>query len=106
MPSRRGSARRSSRGFLPSAGTVLALHEPVGEGVRVDSGLTTGSEIGTSYDPMLAKVIAHGPDRATALRRLRAALAGTSVLGLETNTGFLRRLLAHPRSSPASWTPG
>ncbi|MFJ4845316.1 MULTISPECIES: acetyl/propionyl/methylcrotonyl-CoA carboxylase subunit alpha [unclassified Streptomyces] len=85
-----------SRGFLPSAGTVLALREPAGEGVRVDSGLTEGSEIGTSYDPMLAKVVAHGPDRATALRRLRAALAGTSVLGLETNTGFLRRLLAHP----------
>jgi acetyl-CoA/propionyl-CoA carboxylase biotin carboxyl carrier protein len=85
-----------SRNFLPSAGTVLALDEPAGEGVRVDSGLSAGSEIGTSYDPMLAKVIAYGPDRATALRRLRAALAGTTVLGLETNTGFLRRLLAHP----------
>ncbi|MYX33983.1 MULTISPECIES: biotin carboxylase N-terminal domain-containing protein [unclassified Streptomyces] len=85
-----------SRGFLPSAGTVLALDEPAGEGVRVDSGLSAGSEIGTSYDPMLAKVIAYGPDRPTALRRLRAALAGTTVLGLETNTGFLRRLLAHP----------
>lgn len=85
-----------SRNFLPSAGTVLALDEPVGEGVRVDSGLSAGSEIGTSYDPMLAKVIAYGPDRPTALRRLRAALAGTTVLGLETNTGFLRRLLAHP----------
>ncbi len=85
-----------SRSFLPSAGTVLALGEPGGEGVRVDSGLLTGSEIGTFYDPMLAKVIAHGPDRPTALRRLRAALARTTVLGLETNTGFLRRLLAHP----------
>lgn len=85
-----------SRNFLPSAGTVLALEEPAGEGVRVDSGLLPGSEIGTSYDPMLAKVIAYGPDRPTALRRLRAALAGTTVLGLETNTGFLRRLLAHP----------
>ncbi|WP_329317615.1 acetyl/propionyl/methylcrotonyl-CoA carboxylase subunit alpha [Streptomyces sp. NBC_01262] len=85
-----------ARGFLPSAGTVLALHEPRGEGVRVDSGLTAGTEIGTAYDPMLAKVIAHGPDRATALRRLRAALADMTVLGLDTNTGFLRRLLAHP----------
>ncbi|MBH1932936.1 acetyl-CoA carboxylase biotin carboxylase subunit [Streptomyces sp. AV19] len=85
-----------ARGFLPSAGTVVALHEPEGPGVRVDSGLTVGTEVGTSYDPMLAKVIAHGPDRATALRRLRAALASTTVLGLETNTGFLRRLLAHP----------
>ncbi|MFE2428274.1 acetyl/propionyl/methylcrotonyl-CoA carboxylase subunit alpha [Streptomyces sp. NPDC059373] len=85
-----------SRGFLPSAGTVLALREPQGEGVRVDSGLAAGTGISTSYDPMLAKVIAHGPDRATALRRLRAALADTTVLGLDTNTGFLRRLLAHP----------
>ncbi|MEU7137575.1 biotin carboxylase N-terminal domain-containing protein [Streptomyces sp. NPDC046261] len=82
--------------FLPSAGTVRLLREPAGEGVRVDSGLVEGSEVGTSYDPMLAKVIAHGPDRATALRRLRAALAETAVLGVDTNVGFLRRLLAHP----------
>ncbi|MCQ4082856.1 acetyl/propionyl-CoA carboxylase subunit alpha [Streptomyces sp. RB6PN25] len=82
--------------FLPSSGTVLELDEPRGEGVRVDSGLRTGSEVGTAYDPMLSKIIAHGPDRATALRRLRAALAGTVVLGVDTNTAFLRRLLAHP----------
>ncbi len=82
--------------FLPSAGTVLELRDPVGPGVRVDSGLAAGTEVGTSYDPMLAKVIAHGPDRATALRRLRAALGSTVVLGLDTNTGFLRRLLDHP----------
>jgi acetyl-CoA/propionyl-CoA carboxylase biotin carboxyl carrier protein len=85
-----------ARGFLPSAGKVLALREPVGEGIRVDSGLGSGTDVGTFYDPMLAKVIAHGPDRATALRRLGAALADTTVLGLDTNTGFLRRLLAHP----------
>ena len=82
--------------FLPSAGPVLALDEPVGEGVRVDSGLSTGTEVGTVYDPMLAKVIAHGPDRPTALRRLRAALGSLTVLGVDTNTGFLRRLAAHP----------
>ncbi|WP_413803915.1 biotin carboxylase N-terminal domain-containing protein [Streptomyces iranensis] len=82
--------------FLPSAGTVLALDEPEGEGVRVDSGLSRGTEVGTVYDPMLAKVIAHGPDRATALRRLRAALGALTVLGVDTNTGFLRRLAAHP----------
>ncbi|MEV6009349.1 biotin carboxylase N-terminal domain-containing protein [Streptomyces sp. NPDC051976] len=82
--------------FLPSAGTVVALREPTGPGVRVDSGLSHGTEVGTAYDPMLAKVIAYGPDRATALRRLRAALADTVVLGLDTNTGFLRRLLEHP----------
>ncbi|WP_037678377.1 biotin carboxylase N-terminal domain-containing protein [Streptomyces albus] len=82
--------------FLPSAGTVRLLSEPAGEGVRVDSGLSAGTEVGTAYDPMLAKIIAHGPDRATALRRLRAALAATDVLGVDTNAGFLRRLLAHP----------
>jgi acetyl-CoA/propionyl-CoA carboxylase biotin carboxyl carrier protein len=82
--------------FLPSAGRVLALREPTGPDVRVDSGLSPGTEVGTAYDPMLAKVIAHGPDRATALRALRAALAGTAVLGVDTNTGFLRRLLGHP----------
>ncbi|NGN67188.1 ATP-grasp domain-containing protein [Streptomyces sp. A7024] len=80
--------------FLPSAGTVRLLREPSGPGVRVDSGLYEGSEVGTSYDPMLAKVIAHGPDRETALRRLRSALADTVILGVDTNVGFVRRLLA------------
>ncbi|MBW1603112.1 acetyl/propionyl-CoA carboxylase subunit alpha [Streptomyces sp. JJ66] len=82
--------------FLPSAGTVLLLREPDGDGLRTDSGLSEGTEVGTTYDPMLAKVIAHGPDRPTALRRLRAALAQTTVLGVDTNTAFLRALLAHP----------
>ncbi|WP_101254698.1 acetyl/propionyl/methylcrotonyl-CoA carboxylase subunit alpha [Streptomyces barkulensis] len=82
--------------FLPSAGTVHLLSEPSGEGLRTDSGLAQGTEVGTVYDPMLAKVIAHGPDRASALRRLRSALAETTVLGVDTNTAFLRALLAHP----------
>jgi acetyl-CoA/propionyl-CoA carboxylase, biotin carboxylase, biotin carboxyl carrier protein len=82
--------------FLPSAGTVRLLHEPDGPRARTDSGLAEGTEVGTSYDPMLAKVIAHGPDRAAALRGLRAALAETTVLGVDTNIAFLRALLAHP----------
>ncbi|MER5177073.1 biotin carboxylase N-terminal domain-containing protein [Streptomyces sp. NPDC002896] len=90
------SIKEGARGFLPSGGTVLALHEPQSDGVRTDSGLSEGTEVGSLYDPMLSKVIAHGPDRATALRRLRAALAGTVTLGVQTNAGFLRRLLAHP----------
>ncbi|MFH8409556.1 biotin carboxylase N-terminal domain-containing protein [Streptomyces sp. NPDC018019] len=90
------SVKEGARGFLPSGGTVLALHEPAGEGVRTDSGLAEGTEVGSLYDPMLSKVVAYGPDRATALRKLRAALAETVVLGVPTNTGFLRRLLAHP----------
>lgn len=89
-------AEDPARGFLPSGGAVLALDEPQGGGVRTDSGLSEGGEVGSLYDPMLSKVIAYGPDRATALRRLRAALADTVVLGVPTNAGFLRRLLGHP----------
>ncbi|MEU8484280.1 biotin carboxylase N-terminal domain-containing protein [Streptomyces sp. NPDC048641] len=90
------SVKEGSRGFLPSGGTVLSLREPQGDGVRTDSGLSEGTEVGSLYDPMLSKVIAYGPDRATALRKLRAALAETVTLGVPTNAGFLRRLLAHP----------
>ncbi|MFE5861148.1 acetyl/propionyl/methylcrotonyl-CoA carboxylase subunit alpha [Streptomyces virginiae] len=89
-------AEDPARGFLPSGGTVLALSEPSGGAVRTDSGLTAGVPVGSTYDPMLSKVIVHGPDRPTALRMLRAALADTVILGVQTNAGFLRRLLAHP----------
>lgn len=89
-------AEDPSRGFLPSGGTVLALDEPAGAGVRTDSGLSEGTEVSSLYDPMLSKVIVHAPTREAALRRLRAALADTVTLGVPTNAGFLRRLLAHP----------
>ena len=89
-------AEDPARGFLPAGGRVLALREPGGRGVRVDSGLTEGMSVTSAYDPMLAKVIAWGPDRAAALRLLDAALADTAVLGVTTNTGFLRSLLRDP----------
>jgi acetyl-CoA/propionyl-CoA carboxylase, biotin carboxylase, biotin carboxyl carrier protein len=89
-------AEDPSRGFLPTGGTVLALREPASEGVRVDSGLAEGMTVTSAYDPMLAKVAAWGPDRATALGRLDAALADTAVLGVTTNVAFLRTLLANP----------
>ncbi|MFF8264755.1 acetyl/propionyl/methylcrotonyl-CoA carboxylase subunit alpha [Streptomyces virginiae] len=89
-------AEDPARGFLPSGGTVLALSEPSGGAVRTDSGLAAGVPVGSTYDPMLSKVIVHGPDRPAALRLLRAALADTVILGVQTNAGFLRRLLAHP----------
>ncbi|MER6069514.1 biotin carboxylase N-terminal domain-containing protein [Streptomyces sp. NPDC001817] len=89
-------AEDPARGFLPSGGTVLRLREPQGDGVRTDSGLSEGTEVGSLYDPMLSKVIAYGPDRETALRKLRSALGETVTLGVQTNAGFLRRLLAHP----------
>ncbi|MDQ3899767.1 MAG: ATP-grasp domain-containing protein, partial [Actinomycetota bacterium] len=83
--------------FLPTGGRILLLREPAaGPGLRVDSGLLAGEHVGSHYDPLLAKVIAHGPDRDTALRRLDAALAATSILGVGTNVSFLRALLADP----------
>ena len=89
-------AEDPARGFLPTGGPALLVREPAGEGVRVDSALRQGLVVGTTYDPMLSKVIAHGPDRATALARLDRALAEHVVLGVGTNTAFLRALLAHP----------
>ena len=89
-------AEDPARGFLPTGGRALVLREPTGPGVRVDSSLLAGEPVGTTYDPMLSKVVAHGPDRATALARLDRALAGNVVLGVTTGTGFLRALLAHP----------
>jgi acetyl-CoA/propionyl-CoA carboxylase biotin carboxyl carrier protein len=87
-------AEAPHRGFLPSTGAVLAWRAPAGEGVRVDAGIDEGLEITAHYDPMIAKVIAFGSDRAQALDRLDRALADTVVLGVDTNIAFLRRLLA------------
>lgn len=81
-------------GFLPTGGEILDLALPAG--VRVDHALAPGLEVSTSYDPMLAKVIAHAPTRAGALAALDRALAGTHLLGVVTNTAFLRALLALP----------
>ncbi|CAN3130026.1 acetyl/propionyl/methylcrotonyl-CoA carboxylase subunit alpha [Mycobacterium sp. smrl_JER01] len=89
-------AEDPARGFLPTGGKVIALREPAGPGVRVDSGLTRGTVVGSDYDPMLAKVIVHAGDRRSALRALDLALTGTEVLGLTTNVEFLRFLLADP----------
>ncbi|MDZ5088941.1 MULTISPECIES: biotin carboxylase N-terminal domain-containing protein [Mycobacteriaceae] len=89
-------AEDPAHGFLPTGGTVLAVCDARGPGVRVDSGLAAGAVIGSDYDPMLAKVIAHAGDRPQALRALDTALADTAVLGLTTNIEFLRFLLADP----------
>ncbi|CCF65573.1 biotin carboxylase N-terminal domain-containing protein [Nocardia cyriacigeorgica] len=89
-------AEDPGRGFLPTGGTVVDLAEPSGKGVRVDSGLRVGTVVGSDYDPMLSKVIAHGPDRAAALAALDRALGETVVLGVTTNIEFLRLLLEDP----------
>ncbi|MEV0968183.1 acetyl/propionyl/methylcrotonyl-CoA carboxylase subunit alpha [Microtetraspora glauca] len=90
-------AEDPARGFLPSGGRVLALREPRdGRAVRVDSGLVEGMIVGGDYDPMLSKVVAWAPDRSGALRTLDHALASTAILGVTTNIGFLRTLVARP----------
>jgi acetyl-CoA/propionyl-CoA carboxylase, biotin carboxylase, biotin carboxyl carrier protein len=89
-------AEDPAHGFLPTGGDVLAVVEPHAAGVRIDSGLSAGMVVGSDYDPMLAKVVAHGADRATALRALDGALADTAVLGVVTNVEFARFLLADP----------
>ncbi|WP_138443745.1 acetyl/propionyl/methylcrotonyl-CoA carboxylase subunit alpha [Sinomonas susongensis] len=88
-----GGGRRE---FLPATGTVEFLREPSGSGVRVDSSLLEGLDVGADYDPMLAKAIAWGRDRSEALARLDAALADYCVLGVATNIEYLRLLLADP----------
>ncbi|MDW4572407.1 biotin carboxylase N-terminal domain-containing protein [Microbacterium sp. M3] len=91
-------AESPERGFLPATGEVLAWRAATD--VRTDAAVETGSVVTADYDPMIAKVIAHGGDRVEALARLDAALAETVVLGVDTNLGFLRQLLAqdHVRS--------
>ena len=88
-------AEDPSRDFLPTGGELLVVREPVGEGVRVDSALRAHTHVGTTYDPMVAKVISHGVDRNQALSRLDRALSDLVTFGVVTNTSFLRRLLAH-----------
>ncbi|KAB7648948.1 acetyl/propionyl/methylcrotonyl-CoA carboxylase subunit alpha [Polymorphobacter fuscus] len=89
-------AEDADGGFLPSTGTLTALAFGSGAGIRIDTGVETGSVIGLDYDPMIAKVIAWGPDRATAIDRLVGALGGTVVEGLKSNRAFLARLANHP----------
>jgi len=88
-------AEDPARGFLPATGRLDHLAFPAA-GVRVDSGVRQGDRITPHYDPMIAKLIVHGPDRAAALAKLRRALAATEVAGTVTNRAFLAALAAHP----------
>ena len=89
-------AEDAEAGFLPATGPVVAIDWPAGDGIRVDAGVAAGDEVSARFDPMLAKIIAHGPDRTVALARLTAALDRTTVLGLTTNLRFLRWLVRRP----------
>jgi acetyl-CoA/propionyl-CoA carboxylase biotin carboxyl carrier protein len=87
-------AEDPARDFLPSCGTLRALTVPEGPGLRVDAAWREGLEVTPFYDPLLAKLIAHGETRDAALTRLDEALARTAVLGVKTNVGYLRAILA------------
>jgi acetyl-CoA/propionyl-CoA carboxylase biotin carboxyl carrier protein len=108
-------AEDAEAGFLPATGRVERLAWPGGDGIRVDAGIVEGTEVGERFDPMLAKLVAHGRDRREALERLSLALDRTVVLGLVTNLRFLRWLVrqqwvtagqARIDSLALAWQPG
>jgi 3-methylcrotonyl-CoA carboxylase alpha subunit len=85
------------RGFLPSVGRVHRFaHPPSDPHWRIDTGIADGDAVSVHYDPMIAKVIASGPDRASALAKLRHSLDRTAVFGVASNLPLLRALTAHP----------
>jgi propionyl-CoA carboxylase alpha chain/3-methylcrotonyl-CoA carboxylase alpha subunit/acetyl-CoA/propionyl-CoA carboxylase biotin carboxyl carrier protein len=88
-------AEDAEENFRPAVGELLLVRPPRGPGVRFDAGVAGGQTITTAFDPMLAKVIVHGADRAEAIDRARDALRETVILGCTTNSSFLERLLDH-----------
>ncbi len=88
-------AEDAAKGFLPSTGVLKHYREPSGVGVRVDSGVTAGSEITVHYDPMISKLIVWAGDREAALARMSRALRRYPILGVTTNVEFLANLMGH-----------
>jgi acetyl/propionyl-CoA carboxylase alpha subunit len=87
-------AEDPSKGFLPAPGTVLKLELPTGDGIRIESGIEAGSTVSVHYDPLLLKLIAHGPTRQDALERMAEALDRCVIEGVRTTIPFLRRVVA------------
>lgn len=95
-----------SKRFLPGPGTIVQWEEPSGEGVRVDSGYVNGNVVTPAYDSLMAKLIVHGSDRANALEKLRAAVAGFTVVGPKSNLAFHAELLEHPEFVSGNYDTG
>ena len=89
-------AEDPAKGFLPSPGTVQKLELPSGEGIRIESGVETGSTVSVHYDPLLLKLVAHGATRLQATERMIDALDRTVIEGVRTTVPFLRRVVASP----------
>jgi acetyl-CoA carboxylase biotin carboxylase subunit len=92
--------------FLPSPGTITAWKEPTGEGIRVDAGYAEGATVTPFYDPLLAKLITHGADRAAAIARAREAVCAFVVEGLKTNLPFFEELLDNPEFVSGDYDTG
>ena len=89
-------AEDPANGFLPQAGSLLLYREPAGPGVRIDSGVVEGDEIGVHYDPLIAKLTVYAETRDRARARVLAALGAYPILGVRTNLSFLMAILRHP----------
>lgn len=89
-------AENPEQNFLPSTGTITRFVKPVGPGIRVDSGISSGDEISQFYDPMIAKLIVYGEDRPAAVERLQNALAQCAIFGITTNLALLHAISKHP----------
>ncbi len=89
-------AEDGENNFMPSTGTVLHYSEPSGPGIRVDSGIKRGGEVTINYDPIMAKLIVHAPDRNLAIQKMINALNQYKILGVKTSKRFMIDVLAHP----------
>ncbi len=98
------SAEDPENRFLPASGTVQALQEPSGPGVRVESGLYAGLQVPLFYDPLLSKLIVWGRDRTQAIARMRRALAEYQIVGVRTTLPFARWLMEQPRFIAADFS--
>ena len=86
-------AENPAQNFLPSPGTITAWKMPTGAGIRIDSGVQEGFRVSPYYDPLLAKLITHGADRAQAIARMRQALDACRVDGVRSNLGLHRQIM-------------